>query len=217
MPNILSTLLGRGKASDRAGANGRSQRPKRLMQFVAIDVETANSQPRSICQIGMVRCADGVLTDEWTSLINPEARFSRKNTAIHGLTAKMVAQAPKLPDVRHVLEAWLRGNVVVCHTGFDRAALKEAFEKYGLQQFGVTWLDSSRVARHTWPDCRYKGYALTVLADRLGYEYHAHDALEDAKAAAHVIVSAARVSRMDIDRLLKRSQQPLPYDDRPAR
>ena len=45
------------------------------MNFVAVDVETANSDRASICQIGIAVFKDGKLADEWVSLINPEDHF----------------------------------------------------------------------------------------------------------------------------------------------
>jgi len=42
------------------------------MNFVAIDVETANSDMASICQIGIAKFENGILVEEWVSLVNPE-------------------------------------------------------------------------------------------------------------------------------------------------
>ena len=38
------------------------------MNFVSVDVETANSDRASICQIGIAVFKDGKLVDEWVSL-----------------------------------------------------------------------------------------------------------------------------------------------------
>ena len=35
------------------------------MEFVALDVETANADMSSICQIGLVHFVDGCLKEEW--------------------------------------------------------------------------------------------------------------------------------------------------------
>ena len=47
------------------------------MEFVAIDVETANADMASICQIGIAKYSKGQLIDEWTSLINKVVPFFR--------------------------------------------------------------------------------------------------------------------------------------------
>jgi DNA polymerase-3 subunit epsilon len=42
------------------------------MQFVAIDVETANPNMGSICQVGLARFVNGQLAEEWCTLVDPE-------------------------------------------------------------------------------------------------------------------------------------------------
>lgn len=54
------------------------------MEFIAIDVETANADMASICQIGIAKYKDGELVDEWSSLIDPEDYFDFINIDIHG-------------------------------------------------------------------------------------------------------------------------------------
>ena len=44
-------------------------------RFVAIDVETANADFASICQVGIVRFEASAIVDEWQSLVNPEDYF----------------------------------------------------------------------------------------------------------------------------------------------
>jgi len=41
-------------------------------RFIAVDVETANADLASICQIGIVAFDKGEITDSWMSLVNPE-------------------------------------------------------------------------------------------------------------------------------------------------
>lgn len=42
------------------------------MDFVAVDVETANAEVASICQVGMLRYQNRQRVKEWTLLVNPE-------------------------------------------------------------------------------------------------------------------------------------------------
>lgn len=53
------------------------------MEFVAIDVEAANSDMASICQIGTAHFRDGTLVNENRFLINPKDYFDPINTGIH--------------------------------------------------------------------------------------------------------------------------------------
>jgi DNA polymerase-3 subunit epsilon len=160
------------------------------IDFVALDVETANKDIGSICQIGMAAFKDGVLIREWASLINPEEKFVAFNINIHGLTAADVAEAPTLPEVAKTLRAWLDRQMVVCHTMFDQQALAKGFAKYGLPELNCRWLDSCQVARKTWQSP--KGHSLPVICGLIGHEFQHHDALEDAKAVGAIILAAWR-------------------------
>ena len=179
------------------------------MEFVAIDVETANEDMASICQIGIVKYTDGKLADEWVSLIDPEDDFSGNNIDIHGITESDVLGEPTFPDVVDVLERFLQGPICVCHTHFDRVSLDQAFKKYEIEPFLIKWLDSARVARRTWQDCAWSGYGLANVCQKIGYNFKHHDALEDAKAAAHVLLAAIDESKLDLESWLKRVKRPV--------
>ena len=45
------------------------------MDFVSIDVETANADMASICQIGIARYENSELTNEWVTYVDPEDYF----------------------------------------------------------------------------------------------------------------------------------------------
>jgi len=161
----------------------------RTVDFIALDVETANRDIGSICQVGLAAYKNGELIREWSSLINPEEKFSTFNIKIHGLTAEDVAEAPTLPKTAKTLRLWLNQEIVVCHTMFDKRALTRAFAKYGLPELKCRWLDSCQVARETWYS---SSYSLPVICDLIGHKFQHHDALEDAKAAGALILAAER-------------------------
>jgi len=163
-----------------------------LDSFVAIDVETANADLASICQIGIAKFNDGRLVEEWSSLIDPEDYFDFYNQKTHGISKQTVAGAPKFPEIVEKLNSIIEGNVCVCHTHFDKVALHRATWKYEIPQFDYRWLDSASVARKAWADCSQRGYGLGPLCERIGYEFKHHDALEDAKAAGWVLLAALR-------------------------
>lgn len=179
------------------------------MDFVAIDVETANADVASICQIGIAKYRNGALSEEWETLVNPEDYFDGLNVSIHGIDEGMVADAPTFPEIADQLWHRLEGLVVVCHTHFDRVAVGQAADRHGLAVPELSWLDSARVARRTWGEVASKGYGLYALCDRLGYQFRHHDALEDAKAAAHVLLAAIEKSALDLDSWLTRVRQPI--------
>lgn len=179
------------------------------MNFVAIDVETANADMASICQIGLAKYENGKLAGEWVTYVDPEDYFDTINVSIHGIDESTVKGAPSFGDLDGTLNSQLEGKVVVCHTHFDRVAMNQAFQKYGANAPNCTWLDSARVARRTWTECAWKGYGLYPVCKMLGHEFRHHDALEDAKAAAHILLAASNEIGLDIDGWIKRVRQPI--------
>ena len=60
-----------------------------ILDFTAIDFETAYYRSESACSIGLVRFRDGKAVDSFYSLIRPPSLYVRPDfTAIHGLTGR---------------------------------------------------------------------------------------------------------------------------------
>ena len=170
------------------------------LTFNAIDVETANADPSSICQIGMVQVRAGEITGHLSVLLNPEEGFDSFNVRLHGIDADTVKGCDTLPDVDAKLRRLSEGMPLVSHTSFDRAALDGAMRKYGLGPIRTTWLDSAMIARRAWPErYRRRGWNLARVAGDLGISFQHHDAAEDARAAAEIVLSACRHTGLDID------------------
>lgn len=174
------------------------------MNFVAIDVETANEDMASICQIGIAKFVDGKLVEEWSSLIDPEQDFADFNVEVHGITEKDVVGSPTFPEIADKVGSYLNKNICICHTHFDRVSISRALTEYELNEFDVVWLDTAKVARRTWEEFAYRGYGLANVCQKIGYEFKHHDALEDAKAAAHILLAAIETTGLDIESWLKR-------------
>ncbi len=181
-----------------------------MLTFNVIDVETANADRSSICQIGIVHVREGEIEDRWQTLVNPEDWFDPWNVSIHGIDEDDVRDGPTLPEVRAELRARLRGSVLVSHTSFDRVAFERAMTRYDLEQLQVTWLDSAKIARRAWPD-RYgrRGYGLKNIARDFDIAFRHHDALEDARAAAEIVLRACSAAEMDIEGWLGRVERPV--------
>ena len=180
-----------------------------LMNFTAIDVETANPDLASICQVGIAVYRDGILHQEWVSLVDPEDYFDPSNVLVHGIDEHSVESAPIFPDIEPILRHFLKDSICVCHTHFDRVSLGRAFERYDLPGFELTWLDSARVARRTWEECAWRGYGLAAVCKKIGYDFKHHDALEDAKACARVLMASIESTGLDIVSWLKRVEEPI--------
>lgn len=161
-------------------------------QFVALDVETANPHPGSICSVGCARFERGAVVDEHYTLINPDQYFAEHLTDIHGIQADDVASAPLFPGALNQLERFIGGAPVLHHTHFDRTAVHRACEDWGVAAPRWAWFDSAEVARRTWRQFAQRGYSLANLCRHIGYQFRHHHALEDAKAGGYVTLAAMR-------------------------
>jgi DNA polymerase-3 subunit epsilon len=179
------------------------------LNFVVIDVETANPDFASICQIGVAAFRDGTLHDTWESLVDPQGYFDDMNVAVHGIDERAVRDAPKWPTVHKLLAPWLQGHVVASHTPFDRAALCRACEKNGLPPYDCTWLDTARVVRRAWPAFAQKGYGLANVTRHLNIQFQHHNAKEDARAAGEVLLRAMAETGFTIEQWLDRTARPI--------
>ena len=179
------------------------------MDFVVVDVETANADLSSICQIGIASFRDGLLAEAWVSLVNPEDEFDYINVSIHGIDESQVEDAPTWEGVLPEVNARLGGRIVVCHTPFDRLALARACDRAQLSACECTWLDSARVVRRAWPEFSKSGYGLSNVAAHFGIDYEAHDALEDARCAGLLLLRAIADTGLSVDQWLTRVKQPI--------
>ena len=181
-----------------------------MLTFNSIDVETANADRASICQIGIVHVREGKIEDQWQTLVNPEDWFDPWNVSIHGIEENDVRHSPTLPDVRGELRDRLRGSVLISHTSFDRVAFERAMVRYDLEKLRVTWLDSAKIARRAWPESYGRnGYGLGNIAKDLEISFRHHDALEDARAAAEIVLRACASTETDIEGWLRRVDLPI--------
>ena len=177
--------------------------------FVAIDVETANPDLASICQIGIVRFVNGEIQESWETLVNPEDYFDGFNTSIHGIEESDVVHAPRFPEVAADVARMLGGHVVVSHTPFDRVALTRVHDKNSLPHIACTWLDSAAVCRRAWPQFRQRGYGLANVAEWCEIEFRHHNAEDDARAAGLILVHAMRHTGLGVQDWLKRVTEPI--------
>lgn len=179
------------------------------MYFIAIDVETANYNLHSICQIGLAEYSMGTVTPLWESLLNPHEKFNRFNSELHGITPELVKQAPSFPEIYSDLDAYLAGNIVISHTQFDQKAINTACFHHNLPEIKCTWLDSTLIAKRAWPQFSQKGFGLANLSRFLEFEFNHHDALEDARACAQIVAMAIEQTGICAKEWLHRVKDPI--------
>ncbi|WP_244519268.1 exonuclease domain-containing protein [Paracoccus alcaliphilus] len=187
--------------------------PKGPFRFFALDVETANTDRGSICQIGMACVRPDNSIETWTTYVDPQVdRWVF--TYLHGISARTVQGAPTFAEVLPVLQSALQGTTVYQHSGFDRSAVAAACGNRGLPIPQWDWRDSVHVARAAWPELRGNGgHGLASLKQRLGLVFDHHDAGEDARAAAEVVLRAEGVQPLRAEAPVQAAQNPIADDD----
>lgn len=179
------------------------------MDFVVIDVETANPNMASVCQIGVVVFEGGREVAAEGCLVDPCDYFDPYHVGIHGIEDRHVRGRPSFAGSYAWLAGYTAGRVVVSHTAFDRTALSQACSRYELDPLPARWLDSASVARRAWPAFAQKGYGLKSLANAFDISFRHHDAVEDARAAGLILCRALDESGVTLDDWFGRCRQPL--------
>ena len=158
-----------------------------LRDFAAIDFETANEYPSSICSVGIVVVRNGKIVDRFYSLVQPEPNYYyRGHTEIHGLSNEDTDSEKVFPYVWESIESLIQGLPLVAHNkGFDESCLKAAFKTYRMDYpdyvFYCTLTASRRQLKHL------PNHQLHTVAEDCGYTLtNHHHALADAEACAEI-------------------------------
>ena len=175
----------------------------RNFRFVAVDVETANSNQHSICQIGLALVDDAGQIETFSIYVDPGERFDPFNTRLHGIDEGTVRGSLKFPEAQVMLRSFMDRHQLIQHSNFDKAAFAAACQLHGMPHLTCTWRDSVQIARRAWPDLKANGgHGLANLKKVLSLEFRHHDAGEDARAAAMVVLRAEAALGMPFDQIL---------------
>ena len=164
---------------------------REIMNFIAIDFETANAARSSPCAIGLTVVERGIVATSQHWLIRPhDMWFDPFNIAIHGITPEMVRNQPEFDQLWPELQPYISQYPIVAHNAaFDMSVLRKTLDSYGLKYPKNSYLCSVLLAKITWPGLA--SYRLDYLAGHLGFELKHHDAASDANGAASIVMSSA--------------------------
>lgn len=176
------------------------------MNFISIDFETANEQRHSPCAIGVVVANEHEIIDEFYSLINPMMAFRSMNTYVHGITEKDVWDAPTFKELWSTLYPYLADQVVIAHNAsFDMSVLRKTLDHFHLPYPNMEYLCTVNISKKVWPDL--PNHKLNTLAASHDIMFEHHHALEDARAAAKVLMKAmASYESTNLDQFLEKCQ-----------
>ena len=159
-----------------------------MRDFAAIDFETANGNPSSVCSVGIIVVRDGVVVDKFYSLIRPMPDyytwFCRR---VHGLSNVDTCTAPTFPQVWQQVEQRIADLPLVAHNArFDEGCLRAVFGCYGLEYPEYRFYDTLAASRRAF-GCQLPNHQLHTVAAQCGYILHTHHhALADAEACAAI-------------------------------
>lgn len=154
------------------------------MNFTAIDFETSTAfHP---CSVGIVTVENGLIVDEYVTLIKPPGNeYSPFTIAVHGIYPRDTVNAKSFAQVYPEIKKRLQNKIVVAHNeSFDRNVLAKSMALHHLD-----YADLNIASR--W-ECtvkiyKAKGIRPTKLSDccrEMRIALNHHEALSDARACA---------------------------------
>ena len=164
-----------------------------MLDFKASDFETANKYANSACSLAAVTMNDDHCVKEGYTLIQPPfMRFDSGNIQIHGITPDQVAHKPKFDALWDRIRPHLEGRILVAHYAvFDTRVLRSLLRTYHLEKPQASYACTVEISRRVWPDL--PNHKLDTVAGYLGYSFRHHQALDDARACAYIVLKAAEI------------------------
>ena len=159
-----------------------------MNNFAAIDFETANEQPCSVCSVGVVVVRGGEIVDSIYSLIKPEPEYYRWFCQrVHGLGPADTDGAPVFPQVWRQIAPRIEGLPLVAHNArFDEGCLKAVFRVYQMDYPDYFFYDTLAASRHCFGRT-HENHQLQTVAAACGFDLKRHHhALADAEACARI-------------------------------
>lgn len=164
--------------------------------FVAIDFETANSNPLSACAVGLVVFDDGEIIFEYESLIKPpqeHSNFFEFNVGIHNIHSNDVVDAPKWNEIYPLFKDYLSDAIIVAHNvNFDLRILKALNAYYRLNLPRANYFCSVDLSRLMLP--YLSNHKLNTVSDFLNIDLDHHNAKSDAIACAMIVYKCMYMS-----------------------
>jgi len=159
------------------------------MTFTAIDFETATNNRNSACAVGIVTVENGIITDEYYTLIKPpNNEYNRHTIQVHGITPEDTKNAPTFVEIYPEIKKRLQGKIVVAHNeSFDRTVLQKTMAEYGLDYSELNisdrWECTMKMCR---TNNKYPSGKLDECCAVENIELNHHEALSDARACAEL-------------------------------
>lgn len=165
------------------------------LSFTAIDFETATANQNSACAIGLVVVEQGIIVDEFYSLIQPpHNQYMWQTTRVHGIRPKDTANAPTFKDLFPQIHPLIQNRTMVAHNElFDRGVLRKTMNYYHLPYDSLGLNEKWECTFRIYQAKGFKPARLNACCEVLGIELNHHEALSDARACANLYLRHAEV------------------------
>jgi len=174
------------------------------LDFTAIDFETANGFRGSPCAVGLTKVRGGRVVEEASWLMRPPANhdhFDYHNVRIHGIRAQDVAGRPRFGELFPEIGAFIGADILAAHNAaFDLGVIRSGLEVSGLPGPAYDYVCTVMLSRRCYS---LVSNSLPFAAEEAGVPLvNHHDAAEDARACAGILIDiAARNSANSIAEL----------------
>nr|WP_294469082.1 PolC-type DNA polymerase III [uncultured Sellimonas sp.] len=157
--------------------------------YVVFDLETTGFSPiqDKIIEIGAVKVEQGVITERFSTFVNPKIPIPFRITQLTSITDDMVVDARPIEEVLPDFLEFVGDAVLVAHNaGFDVSFIEQNCRYQEIEKEFVS-VDTVALARVLLPTL--SKYKLNVVAKALNIslENH-HRAVDDAQATAEIFV-----------------------------
>jgi DNA polymerase III epsilon subunit-like protein len=174
------------------------------------DVEYANNENKSICQMGIM-CENyedrEPVFPELDIYINPNDGFDTFCTQIHGICADTVKDAPSFPEIWTKIEKYFTNSIIIGHNvaGADLDALVKALRRYNIDIPEMYYVDTLEIAREHIPSCYVKNYGMSALCAYFDICIdNEHNAFDDACANADLLRALSANFQIILDDYVQR-------------
>ena len=158
-----------------------------MSKFTVFDVETPNHLNNRMSAIGITVIEDGVITDDYYSLVNPETPFDYFNIQLTGINEKSVSRAPSFTELWREIEPLMSSGMIAAHNAvFDLGVLKHCLRDYGIEWRPYTrYVCTAKMGRKLLPGMSHK---LNDLCCYYDIELQHHHAGSDSRACAEILL-----------------------------
>jgi DNA polymerase-3 subunit epsilon len=167
------------------------------LDFTAIDFETANGFRGSPCAVGLSKVRGGVVVEEASWLMRPPERhdqFDYHNVRIHGIRSEDVAGLPRFGELFPEIGAFIGDDILAAHNAaFDLGVIRSGLEVSGLPGPAYDYACTVMLSRRCYS---LVSNSLPYAAEEAGVPLvNHHDAAEDARACAGILIDIAARNR----------------------